>query len=361
MRKKRFNESQLKCTNLCKFFFGPGCKRGTNCAFAHTAEGLLPKPDLYKTKLCMEWRSGNCKLGDSCRYAHGSEELRPCSEHSSSGSPASQDESVSLIRIQQRSGPRCLEDAMQIGTAQANPEMYPHDQKPLSSFSTAAFSSWSTTASSWDRPSFNSEDENVSVDENAQIKSKASLPLHVGIGVDLDMIPDMDLKMDLDLDLDLDEDREEHAISQDQVKLPTYHQNLQAKFQYMLYLQACRTTKPLAPGMPNHRQGAIPPVPRTTAMPNPVEIVTKSSIPDVAFTIAPPADVHHETPPHNPHTSGGQLAKEHVPRMSQTSYMGGEDQPTLLKMISSFNGQSSAELQEAAMQLLQAEPSHYED
>jgi hypothetical protein len=66
----------LKCTKLCKFFFGPGCTKGENCMFAHTEDDLQTTPDLYKTQICKDWKKGNCPLGDLCRHAHGFEELR---------------------------------------------------------------------------------------------------------------------------------------------------------------------------------------------------------------------------------------------------------------------------------------------
>jgi len=68
----------LEKTQLCKYFMKRRCKRGDACRFAHGAEQLRRRPDLYRTELCAGFVShGSCAYGPRCRFAHSVEELRP--------------------------------------------------------------------------------------------------------------------------------------------------------------------------------------------------------------------------------------------------------------------------------------------
>mmetsp|Transcript_134576 Transcript_134576/g.375063 ORF Transcript_134576/g.375063 Transcript_134576/m.375063 type:complete len:192 (+) Transcript_134576:63-638(+) len=63
-------------TELC--MFGPAvCIWGSKCAFAHSTDELLPKPDLKNTKLCQAFaQAGSCSAGRECPFAHSPGVLR---------------------------------------------------------------------------------------------------------------------------------------------------------------------------------------------------------------------------------------------------------------------------------------------
>mmetsp|Transcript_12865 Transcript_12865/g.29022 ORF Transcript_12865/g.29022 Transcript_12865/m.29022 type:complete len:249 (-) Transcript_12865:97-843(-) len=77
--KKEYNScfrSQMRNTQLCKFFQKGKCRYGPSCMFAHNQEELQNPPSLVKTSLCMAFAQGKCPYdADLCPYAHGREEL----------------------------------------------------------------------------------------------------------------------------------------------------------------------------------------------------------------------------------------------------------------------------------------------
>jgi len=64
-------------TKLCSFFQTGCCRHADarDCKFAHSFEGLVPKPDLSKTVICSNWTFGKCSA-DDCPFAHGQSTLR---------------------------------------------------------------------------------------------------------------------------------------------------------------------------------------------------------------------------------------------------------------------------------------------
>eukprot|EP00420_Gonyaulax_spinifera_P036213 CAMPEP_0197883414 /NCGR_PEP_ID=MMETSP1439-20131203/10249_1 /TAXON_ID=66791 /ORGANISM="Gonyaulax spinifera, Strain CCMP409" /LENGTH=163 /DNA_ID=CAMNT_0043503133 /DNA_START=54 /DNA_END=542 /DNA_ORIENTATION=+ len=70
---------QLVKTRFCKHFRRGYCRYQDKCAYAHTSEELMPRPNLMKTKICMSFLSGRCS-NDECTYAHGLMELRQVPE-----------------------------------------------------------------------------------------------------------------------------------------------------------------------------------------------------------------------------------------------------------------------------------------
>lgn len=70
---KRQGTKDLAKTRLCSF--GPECKYGADCIFAHSVSELRAAPDLYKTKLCSNFMQGKC-TDANCNFAHGEEELK---------------------------------------------------------------------------------------------------------------------------------------------------------------------------------------------------------------------------------------------------------------------------------------------
>lgn len=69
---------KLAKTVYCKHFLRGHCKFGHQCAYAHSPEELVPKPNLVKTKLCAKFLSGTCD-NENCKYAHELEEVRKVS------------------------------------------------------------------------------------------------------------------------------------------------------------------------------------------------------------------------------------------------------------------------------------------
>lgn len=67
-------------TKMCKFNILAVCRRGSNCAFAHSVEELEAPPDLSFTKICKTLiNTGFCE-DPNCTYAHSKEELRNASD-----------------------------------------------------------------------------------------------------------------------------------------------------------------------------------------------------------------------------------------------------------------------------------------
>jgi len=66
---------QFRKTKMCTFHTQNRCEMGVGCPFAHSAEELMPAPDLAKTKLCYNFFCKRCK-DPRCKFAHGSPELR---------------------------------------------------------------------------------------------------------------------------------------------------------------------------------------------------------------------------------------------------------------------------------------------
>jgi len=73
-----FFRRQFQKTQWCCFFkLQGGCKHGSSCNFAHSAEEFSSQPDLKKTSLCKQWLEGTCLRTDgSCKFAHGDAEVR---------------------------------------------------------------------------------------------------------------------------------------------------------------------------------------------------------------------------------------------------------------------------------------------
>lgn len=69
-------KAQFRKTSLCKFHLAGACKKGNMCAFAHTNDELLERPDLTNTKLCRyQLNHGKCE-DPNCKHAHHPDELR---------------------------------------------------------------------------------------------------------------------------------------------------------------------------------------------------------------------------------------------------------------------------------------------
>lgn len=68
----------LNKTRMCKFYRNGKCIRGEECSFAHSAEQLQPRPNLFRTELCFPFaQTGSCWVGSACKFAHSTGELRP--------------------------------------------------------------------------------------------------------------------------------------------------------------------------------------------------------------------------------------------------------------------------------------------
>lgn len=69
-------------TQLCETYLQHGhCEKGENCTFAHGETELRSTPDLFKTAICHLWSQGKCTSGEGCRFAHGYDDLRPAPSH----------------------------------------------------------------------------------------------------------------------------------------------------------------------------------------------------------------------------------------------------------------------------------------
>ena len=65
--------SRRNFTELCKFRFNNGCRKGNNCPYAHSEEELRD----FKPGMCRNFRKhGSCKWGDECRFFHGPSDRR---------------------------------------------------------------------------------------------------------------------------------------------------------------------------------------------------------------------------------------------------------------------------------------------
>lgn len=66
--------NQLAKTKFCKHQLRGYCRYEDQCAYAHSADELLPKPNFMKTKICVSFLAGTCD-NPNCTYAHGVKEL----------------------------------------------------------------------------------------------------------------------------------------------------------------------------------------------------------------------------------------------------------------------------------------------
>lgn len=76
--KVALSSGALEKTTMCKFHAKGRCRLGRACTFAHSAEEVRKRPNLFKTQFCHNiLRSGVCAFGDGCKYAHHYYEMRP--------------------------------------------------------------------------------------------------------------------------------------------------------------------------------------------------------------------------------------------------------------------------------------------
>lgn len=67
---------QLAKTRFCKHQLRGYCRYEDQCAYAHSTDELLPRPNFLKTKVCVNFLAGTCN-NRQCTYAHGLTELVP--------------------------------------------------------------------------------------------------------------------------------------------------------------------------------------------------------------------------------------------------------------------------------------------
>lgn len=69
--------TQIKKTQLCRYYAAGACQLGRACSFAHGASDLKAAPELKKTRICRGWLAGKCdKSTEECKFAHGRKDVK---------------------------------------------------------------------------------------------------------------------------------------------------------------------------------------------------------------------------------------------------------------------------------------------